>query len=85
MGWARKSFWRLWLVGSWEGVVFIWHLGLGAVRACYWWVQKRVCARGDFGVGVEVVVGEGVGAIFWGADFLLGAIHRAHGDARSRR
>jgi len=39
----------------------------------------RVCARGIFGREMEVVVGERVGAIFWGADFLKKCGHRAHG------
>jgi len=45
----------------------------------------RVCARNFFGGGMEVVVGMGVGSDFGRGDFLLGAIHRAHGGARSRR
>jgi len=45
----------------------------------------RICARGSFCGEMEVVVRLGVGAIFWGADFSLGAIRRAHGGARSLR
>ena len=34
----------------------MWHLGLGAVDAFYGGEEMRVCARGIFGVGMEVVV-----------------------------
>ena len=44
----------------------------------------RVCARGDFVAKMEVVVGQGVGRVFGGADFEDGLVHRAHGGARSR-
>ena len=39
----------------------------------------RVCARDFFGVGMEVVVGAGVGSDFCGADFWKKAFRRAHG------
>jgi len=39
----------------------------------------RVCARDFFGVGMEVVVGMGVGCVFVGRDFLEICGHRAHG------
>jgi len=79
MGWARKWFWRLGLVGRWQGVFGIWHLGLGAVEACYGGEEMRVCARGIFGAGMEVVVRRGVGRVFGGADFGDFLVHRAHG------
>jgi len=32
-----------------------------------------------FAVGMEVIVGMGVGRVFWGADFGDFLVHRAHG------
>jgi len=45
----------------------------------------RVCARDFFGVGMEVVVRQGVGGAFGSADFLVFWVYRAHGGVRSRR
>jgi len=39
----------------------------------------RVCARGNFGGGMEVVAGAWVGRVFGERDFLKKCGHRAHG------
>jgi len=74
-----KWLWRRGLMGITQGVVFIWHLRLGAVEAFYGEEEMRVCAREDFFGGMEVVVGMGVGRVFGSAEFLLAVVHRAHG------
>jgi len=58
---------------------------LGAVEACYEGKEMRVCARGNFCGGMEVVAGAWVGRVFGVRDFWKKCGHRAHGGRMTYR